>query len=191
MRAAGVVKPVNNRRSFSVGTGDGVRWGNRWIRLELSLHGTEATFTYRFFEPAPMNNSKVGVKSVQSFTLSSIQNKPVFKSNTPHYWIFSMWQYSYEFAVATQNVWNSMRHLHYHVVKDVTKDDTMHAIEEKNDRLFEVAGPLRQARPFKHRILVPLVGIGAFCMVLAIVVAKRRLHSEDKRQILASEDEEE
>jgi len=127
----GNIEPVNNQRAFAVNTGDGQRWGNRWIRLDLELKGDLMWYTYRFFEPKPINDTTATVVSQQDFGLRSLKGKPTFDKDTPHYWIFTLWQYDYEFAVPVNEPWDSTRHLSYHVIKDPTAkggDPTAHLI---------------------------------------------------------------
>jgi len=127
----GAVNAVNNQRAFAVHTGDGKRWGNRWIRLDLTLKDDLMWYSYSFFEPKPANDTSAAVVSKQEFGLRSLKGKPTFDEKTPHYWIFTLWQYEYEFAVPVNKVWDSMRYLHYYVVKDPMKNDpTSHAVDD-------------------------------------------------------------
>merc|ERR1712032_1726880 len=78
----------------------------------------------------------MGVTSVQKFSLTSTEGKPVFDAKTPHYWVFSLWQYDFEFAVPTSQLLDQKPRLHYQIVKDPEDDPTKHVSggEEKKKK---------------------------------------------------------
>merc|ERR1719336_653780 len=164
----GAVTAVNNQRAFAVGTGDGKRWGNRWIRLDLTLKDDLMWYSYSFFEPKPINDTSAAVVSKQEFGLRSLKGKPTFDTKTPHHWIFTLWQYDYEFAVPVNKVWDSMRYLHYYVVKDPMHNDTTSHVVELAEELHGTSGVEELARNIPSGFPVLLTVTGS---VLAVVFA--------------------
>jgi hypothetical protein len=164
----GAVTAVNNQRAFAVGTGDGKRWGNRWIRLDLTLKDDLMWYSYSFFEPKPINDTSAAVVSKQEFGLRSLKGKPTFDTKTPHYWIFTLWQYDYEFAVPVNKVWDSMRYLHYYVVKDPMHNDTTSHVVELAGDLPDASSVEELARKVPSSLPILLVVTGS---VLAAVFA--------------------
>jgi hypothetical protein len=191
----GAIQAVNNQRAFAVGTGDGKRWGNRWIRLDLTLKDDMMWYSYSFFEPKPVNDTTAKVASKQEFGLRSLKGNPTFDKTTPHYWIFTMWQYEYEFAVPVNKVWDSMRYLHYYVVQDPLHNDvTSHVVEfaqglPSNSLSGEVTQSISGAGP---SLLVAASSVMAALLAASFVVFhwRRATASEllKRRQLVPSDD---
>jgi hypothetical protein len=185
MDTASAVSPVNNRRSYTVKTGDHQRWGNRWIRLELELDGTTVHYTYRFFQPGPISDKSATVTSVQKFSLTSVEGKPVFDAKIPHYWVFSLWQYDFEFAVPTNQILDQKPRLHYSIVKDPEDDPTKHEAEVKEADVKSKAEVLpvpvqtSQLSFAKCAIGFGVAFLTALAVALALVIRKRsrQVHS--------------
>jgi len=198
MDTTSAVAPVNNRRSYAVQTSAG-NWGNRWIRLELELDGTTAHYTYRFFTPGKKTDTDVTVASVQKFSLTSAEGKQVFEKDTAHYWVFSMWQYDFEFAVPTNKIAKGTRHLHLHVVKDVDNDPTKHIpgedkkkdtaiVTDAEDKAELLPETLQTARlPFANVAIGSCVALLAAFAAIGSAVIRR--HSREARAILQADEE--
>jgi len=79
-----------------------------------------------------------------------------------------LWQYEYEFAVPVEKVWDSMRYLHYYVVKDpMKKDPTSHVIK-LNEELKDGSSVEELASSSESGLPVLLVVTGAvFTAVLS------------------------
>lgn len=164
----GDVTAVNNQRAFAVGTGDGKRYGNRWIRLDLTLKDDLMWYSYSFFEPKPINDTSAAVVSKQEFGLKSLKGNPTFDTKTPHYWIFTLWQYEYEFAVPVNKPWDSMRYLHYYVVQDPMKNDPTSHLVKLASELPEMGAIVERARNVTTGFPVLMAVSGG---VMAAVVA--------------------
>jgi hypothetical protein len=184
----GAVTTVNNQRAFAVETGDGKHWGNRWIRLDLSLKDDLMWYSYSFFEPKPINDTSAQVTSKQEFGLRSAKGKPTFDRTTPHYWIFTLWQYEYEFAVPVNKVWDSMRYLHYYVVQDpLHNDTTSHVVQLAQDS--GVVGELTKIAPNTVPVLLTAASsVMAAFLTVSFVVFRWR-HTMRPRLLTMSDDD--
>jgi len=173
MATASAVSPVNNRRSFQVKTGDDKPWGNRWIRLELELNGSRVDYTYRFFKPGAKDDKSATVTSVQKFSLTSVEGKPVFEADTPHYWVFSLWQYDFEFAVPTNQILDQKPRLHYQIVKDPEDDSTKHVAGGEKAEVLPVIMQTSQLSFGKCAVGFGAAFVTALAVAMALVIRKR------------------
>lgn len=103
----------NDQTAWSVETPDSVRWGNRWIKINLKLVGNDAVYTYHFFRPGPVSDVYVPVVGARSLTLMG--HSPTFDAAVPHAWVFSLWQYDFWGAVSSRPITDGMRRLHFSV----------------------------------------------------------------------------
>jgi len=109
------VSAQNGGTAWGVHSPDEQRFGNRWIKLDLSLQGDTAVYDYTFYEPSEPSNTRAKVAGRQQLKLTSRSGETLFR-DLPHVWVFSLWQYDFWGAVSTRQVPDGIRKFHYVVL---------------------------------------------------------------------------